>query len=64
VGIYELWRTSKTLRRAITESRTADELRTLAVAEGLLTLREAGLRLVERGVTSMAEVLRHTPNPD
>lgn len=64
VGIYELWRTSRTLRRAITESRTADELRAVAGSEGLVTLREAGLRRIERGETSLAEVLRQTPNPD
>lgn len=64
IGIYELWRTSRALRRAITESRTADELRAVAVSEGLVTLREAGLRRVERGETSLAEVLRQTPNPD
>ncbi|HEU4556610.1 MAG TPA: hypothetical protein VFS20_02130, partial [Longimicrobium sp.] len=64
VAIYELWRTSTALRRAITEHRTADELRAAALSEGLVSLREAGLRLVEAGATSLAEVIRQTPNPE
>jgi type II secretory ATPase GspE/PulE/Tfp pilus assembly ATPase PilB-like protein len=64
VAIYEFLRSSKALRKAITENRTADELRAAAHAEGVVSLREAGLRLVERGVTSLAEVLSQTPDPD
>jgi type IV pilus assembly protein PilB len=64
VAIYEFWRTSKALRRAITECRNADELRAAALAEGLVSLREAGLQLVERGITSFSEVLSQTPDPD
>ena len=64
VGIYEFWRASKALRRAITENRTADELRAAACAEGLVTLREAGLRMVERGMTSLAEVISQTPDTE
>jgi type IV pilus assembly protein PilB len=64
VGIYEFLRTTKALRRAIIENHNADELRAAAAAEGLVTLREAGLRLVERGVTSLAEILSQTPDPD
>lgn len=64
VAIYELWRTNKTLRRAITDNSTADELRAVALREGIVSLREAGLRLAERGITSLTEVIRRTPNPE
>ena len=41
-----------------------DELRELARSEGMLTLREDGLKKVERGVTSMEEVIKETTVAD
>lgn len=64
VGIYEFLRSTRALRKAMTENRTADELRAAAASEGLVSLRESGLRLVERGVTSLGEILSQTPDPD
>jgi type IV pilus assembly protein PilB len=37
-----------------------DGLRELARAEGMLTLREDGLKKVESGVTSLDEVIKET----
>jgi type II secretory ATPase GspE/PulE/Tfp pilus assembly ATPase PilB-like protein len=37
-----------------------DELRAIAQSEGMLTLREDGLKKVEKGVTSMEEVVKET----
>ena len=41
-----------------------DELRELACSEGMLTLREDGLKKVERGITSMEEVIKETTVAD
>ena len=51
---------SPVLRKAIMEEKGTDELREIAIDEGMLTLRMDGLRNVERGVTTMEEVLRET----
>ena len=42
------------------EELLADELRELAQSEGMLTLREDGLKKAERGVTTVDEVIKET----
>jgi type IV pilus assembly protein PilB len=37
-----------------------DELRDQAVADGMLTLRTDGLKKVERGITTLEEVVKET----
>jgi type IV pilus assembly protein PilB len=41
-----------------------DELREVAQSEGMLTLREDGLKKVGRGVTSLEEVVKETTVAD
>ena len=55
---------SKPLRMAIMNEMGTDELRELACSEGMLTLREDGLKKVERGVTSLEEVIKETTVAD
>ncbi|MCL6522255.1 MAG: GspE/PulE family protein [Firmicutes bacterium] len=67
-AIAELMPVSPALRERIGAGATADELRRLAVAEGMRPLRQAGLELARQGVTSVEEVLRvteavHLPEP-
>ena len=59
-GIYELLVMTDELRRALPQSRGAGELRALAIAHGMPTLRDDGLRLLNAGVTTLAEVDRVT----
>jgi general secretion pathway protein E len=59
-GIYELLVMSNELRKALPQHRGAGELRALAVAAGMRTLRDDGMRLVGVGVTSSEEVDRVT----
>ena len=58
VGIYELLTMTDELRHAVTERRSASELRRLMVGGGAETLRSDGARLVEGGATTVEEVLR------
>ena len=44
--------------RLIVERGHSDELRKLAIGQGMLTLREAGMAEVRAGVTSIEEILR------
>lgn len=63
-GFYEVMIMSTPLRKAIMNEMGTDELRELARSEGMLTLREDGLKKVERGVTSMEEVIKETTVAD
>jgi type II secretory ATPase GspE/PulE/Tfp pilus assembly ATPase PilB-like protein len=59
-GIYELLVMTDELRRALPQQRGAGELRALAVANGMRTLRDDGLRLVNQHITTLTEVDRVT----
>jgi type IV pilus assembly protein PilB len=58
--VYEVMPMTPTLRKAIMQEVSTDELRDLAMSEGMLSLREDGLKKVERGVTTMEEVIKET----
>jgi type IV pilus assembly protein PilB len=59
-GLYEVMAMTPELRRAVMESRSTDDLRDIALRQGMLTLRMDGLRKVERGVTTLEEVVKET----
>jgi type IV pilus assembly protein PilB len=61
-GIYEVMQVSEGMRGLILQSGGADELRNLARSEGMRTLREDGLKKIQNGDTSVAEVLRVAGN--
>ena len=58
VAIVEPLRMTPRVRNLVSEGRPADEIRKVGIEEGLLTLREAGLRKVAIGTTTVEEVLR------
>jgi general secretion pathway protein E len=57
-GVYELLAMDENIRGAIAQQRTAAELRALAQAGGMRTLRDDGHRVVGGGLTTPEEVLR------
>ena len=59
-GLYEVMPISPTIRRMIMQGDGADVMKEQAVAEGMLTLRDDGLIKVNRGVTTLEEVLKET----
>jgi general secretion pathway protein E len=59
-GIYELLRMSEALRAAVHHRQGSSDFRQIALAEGMRSLRQDGLRLVSLGVTTIEEVLRVT----
>ncbi len=63
-GFYEVMIMSTALRKAIMKEVGTDELRTIAVSEGMLTLRDDALKKVERGVTTLDEVVKETTVAD
>lgn len=63
-GLYEVMAMSSVLRKAVMEEKGTDELREIAVDEGMLTLRMDGLKKVERGITTLEQVVKETTQHD
>ncbi len=59
-GLYEVMALTPELRRLILRGGSVAEIRDQAVADGMLTLRMDGMKKVERGVTSLEEVIKET----
>jgi general secretion pathway protein E len=57
-GVYELLVMDNELRVELQKRRGSEELRQMAIAKGMRTLQDDGLRLVRAGVTTLDEVLR------
>jgi general secretion pathway protein E len=57
-GVFELMSMDETLRRLIVRGASAPEIRKAARAEGMMSLRECGIRKMAQGKTSFEEVLR------
>jgi type IV pilus assembly protein PilB len=58
IGIYELLVMTPELRRLVVGWATQEELRTMAVKQGMRTLRQEAVNLVAQDITSIAEVIR------
>jgi type IV pilus assembly protein PilB len=59
-GLYELMEVTDEVQKAINAGVPEESLRRIAVQEGMVTLRDAGLGKIRRGVTSLEEVLKKT----
>jgi type IV pilus assembly protein PilB len=59
-GLYEVMAMSHELRRMILRGASVAELRDQGVKDGMLTLRMDGLKKIERGVTTLEEVVKET----
>jgi type IV pilus assembly protein PilB len=60
VGLYEVMDVSEELRELILVGASGLEIRRKAIDEGMITLRQSGLRKVKDGVTTIEEVVRET----
>ena len=58
IGVYEFLRMTPEIRRLLVGWATQDELRRVAINQGMRTLRTEGLALVDRNVTTISEVIR------
>jgi type IV pilus assembly protein PilB len=63
-GIYELLNVTDDIRDLIAANAATDEIRNVARGQGMTTLREAGLKLIFDGVTTIDEVVRETVMED
>lgn len=59
-GLYELIIMNDDLRDLISQGASTDQLRVSCRRQGMMTLRESGLRALFNGVTTIEEVVRET----
>ena len=59
-GLYEVMALSPELRRLILRGGSVAEIRDQAVVDGMLTLRMDGMKKIERGSTTLEEVVKET----
>lgn len=64
IGLYELLTVTDEIRDAVAAEQSADEIRDVARSQGMTTLREAGLKLIFDGKTTIDEVVRETVMDD
>ena len=58
IGVYEFLHMTPEIRRLLVGWATQDELRRVAINQGMRTLRTEGLALVEQDITTISEVIR------
>lgn len=63
-GVYELMDITDDVRDMVVSNAPIDDLRHLARSQGMTTLREAGLKLIFDGATTIDEVVRETVMED
>ena len=63
-GIYELMDINDDVRDLISSDASVDDMRNLARSQGMTSLREAGLKLIFDGVSTIDEVVRETVMED
>lgn len=59
-GIYEFLRLTETIKGLVLKTSDANQIKRAAVAQGMKTLRDDGIRKVVEGRTTISEVLRIT----
>ena len=57
-ALHEVLLVTEEIERLIVERGHSEDLKKVAIAQGMLTLRQAGLSQVRAGVTSVEEILR------
>ncbi|QEG40526.1 GspE/PulE family protein [Roseimaritima ulvae] len=60
VGLFELMVMNDTIRELVMRNASTDEIRDQSQKDGMITLRDFGMRLAEAGITSLDEVVRET----
>jgi len=58
LAIFEILRSTETIRNLIIERASADQIKNKAIEEGMTTMFEDGLLKAEAGITTIDEVLR------
>ncbi len=60
IGVYEILTVTPAIKEMIHDKESADDIKEVAIEEGMVTLRANAKKLVERGITSYQELMRIT----
>lgn len=60
IGLFEFLKLSNKIRDMVNEKASSEEIKAQAIKEGMLTLRDDGIKKVISGITTFSEVLRVT----
>jgi type II secretory ATPase GspE/PulE/Tfp pilus assembly ATPase PilB-like protein len=58
-GIFEFLVMSENIRKMLRDRASASEIKAQAVSEGMLTMKQDGIRKAKEGITSVSEVIRN-----
>ncbi|MCW2498061.1 ATPase, T2SS/T4P/T4SS family, partial [Jatrophihabitans sp.] len=58
IGVYEVLKVTDEMRQLVVRNAPVEDIRKLAIDQGMVPLREQALRLVADDVTTIAEVMR------
>lgn len=58
IGIFEVLKITDSIRDFVSRNASANEIRKMAIKEGMRTMFEDGLDKVERGITAVEEIIR------
>ena len=58
MGLYEVMPVTEEIERLAAERRSSEEIRRMAIEQGMITLRQDGLEKVRMGMTSLEEIFR------
>ena len=58
MGLYEVMPVSEEIERLTVERASSDQIRAVAIEQGMFTLRNDGLEKAVRGLTSLQEIAR------
>jgi type II secretory ATPase GspE/PulE/Tfp pilus assembly ATPase PilB-like protein len=50
---------SETIRKMLRDGASTSEIRAQAIAEGMITMKQDGMRKAREGITSLSEVTRN-----
>jgi type IV pilus assembly protein PilB len=60
LGIFEFLRATESFRELVVQGASLVQLRQMAAAEGTVSLREAGIRAILGGETTVEEVIKYS----
>jgi type IV pilus assembly protein PilB len=63
LGVFEVMKVTRPIRELLLEGADDGAMTALARTEGMATLRQSGLKMASRGLTTYEEIARVTP-PD
>ena len=58
IGVFEVLSVSENIRKLVSSNASGQEIRAVALAEGMIPLRRAGMLLAKSGTTSVDEVMK------